>query len=113
MKVLVLGKLRSGPRKGQQTIYLKSAISVREEQHLTFRNLDAPVSRGRNPGMRLPEDRERIAFAPAADRFGDSLAASIVHDDHFKIYFIFLLVQRSKAFIEGRPIFVDGYDDAK
>ena len=42
-----------------------------------------------------------------------SLATSIIYDDYFKIYFILLLVQRSKAFIEGRPIFVDGYDDAK
>ena len=68
LKILMLTKLRDRSRKSQQTICLKSAISVRKKQDLTFRNLDASVSRGRNSGMRLPMDCERVASGPPADK---------------------------------------------
>jgi hypothetical protein len=112
LKIVMLGKFRCGFRQSNQAVGLKSAISVREEQNRAFRSLDASISCHRNSGMILPQDRERIAIAPAADKLRGNLATPVIYDDCFKIYCIFLLVQRSKALIERCPILVDGYDDA-
>jgi hypothetical protein len=84
LKTIVLWKLIDPRIQCRNTICLKDAISVHEKQDRASGHLDPSVSRRRNSGMRLSNQRQRKKFAPAPNRIGGWFIASVVYDYDLK-----------------------------
>jgi len=92
---------------------LESAISVNEEEYRASGNSNPVVSRSGNSRVRLSDDAQWQVVDPLTNHFGGGVHTTVVYNNDFKSWPVYLLRQGTQTGTKCDPIIVDRYDNAE